>query len=282
METVTILRILSRRRRLVACVCVLAVLAGTAVAYHISFPPSLAGRSYHVGVATSRVLIDTPSSQVVEVAPTGSDTLGARAGLIASLMVDGTVKAAIARRAGLRPDQFDGVSKSAAESTPADAPPGPLSRVLTTRVVTNTNGDSLPIIEIEAQAPDRASAARLAGAAVTGLRDYLDTKAAQQRIPGAKRLQVGGLGAPQARDVVRGPRRLYALLAAMFVFAAGCAAIVGASSIAGAWQESSEQEVRDDPAEGASPRAARFRGHERDGDAAADESSAPDRRTANV
>ena len=44
---------------------------------------------YLVGVATTRVLIDTPSSQVVDVSPKGSDTLGVRANLIASLMVDG-------------------------------------------------------------------------------------------------------------------------------------------------------------------------------------------------
>jgi len=281
METVTILRVLWHRRLLVAGVIVLALLAGTAVAYRISFPPKLDSRSYHVGVATSRVLIDTPSSQVVEVSPTGSDTLGARAGLIASLMVDGTVKAAIARRAGLRPDQFDGVSESAAETTPADAAPNPRSSVLTTRVVTNTTGDALPIIEIEAQAADAASAARLAGAAVTGLRDYLDTKAAQQRIPDAKRLQVGGLGAAQARDVVRGPRRLFALLATMFVFAAGCAAIVVTSSLARAWRVASEEEARDDLVEPESPRTMRARSDERHGDVAADEST-QDRLPANL
>ena len=204
MQTVTILRELWGRRALVAAVLVLAILAGTAVAYRVSFPPRLQSRSYQVGVATSRILIDTPNSQVVEVAPKGSDTLGTRAGLIASLMVDGTVKAAIAHRAGMRANQLDAISDSAAETTPADPAPRPGTPVLKTTVVTNSSGDQLPIIEIEAQAADAAAAARLAGAAVSGLRDYLNSKAALQRVSNAERLRVDGLGAPQARDVSRG------------------------------------------------------------------------------
>jgi hypothetical protein len=208
----------------------------------VSFPPRLESRSYNVGIATSRIFIDTPSSQVVEVSPKGGDALGNRAGLIASLMVDGTVKAAIGRRAGLQPQQFDAISESAAEGSPADGSPKPRSTVLTTRVVTNTSGEQLPIIEIEAQAPYAPAAARLAQAAVTGLRDYLDTKAALQKIPNAKRLQVTGLGAPQARDVSRGPRKLFVLAAAIFCFLAGCAAIIIISRLASAWQAAEEED----------------------------------------
>ena len=246
METVTILRGLWRRRLLVAFALFLAIFAGTAVGYRISFPPKLESRSYKVGVATSRIFIDTPSSQVVEVAPKGGDTLGTRAGLIASLMVDGTIKATIARRAGLQPQQFDAVSASAAETSPAVGPPSPRSNVLTTSVVTNTAGDELPIIQIEAQAADAGTAARLASAAVIGLRDYLNSKAALQRIPDAKRLQVDGLGAPQARDVLRGPRRLFALVVAIFVFLGGCAAIIAFSTIAKAWRAVSEEDMAED------------------------------------
>jgi hypothetical protein len=247
METVAILRVLWRRRLFVAGVLLLAALVGTAMAYRIS-PAGLESRTYEVGVATSRIFVDTPSSQVVEVAPRGGDTLGTRAGLIASLMVDGTIKAAIAHRAGMQPRQFDAVSESAAETSPAVATPTARSRVLTTSVVTNAAGDDLPIIQIQAQAGDAAQAARLAAAAVTGLRDYLNSKAAQQRVPDAKRLQVGGLGPPQARDVTRGPRRLYAMIAALFMLVAGCAAIVAVSRIAAAWRD---EEAGADPPGGA-------------------------------
>ena len=100
MDTVTILRDLWRLRRAVVIVALLALITGTAVLYKISFPPELEGRRYEVGVATARILVDTPSSQVVEVAPKGSDSLGVRANLLASLMVDGVVKSAIAQSRG--------------------------------------------------------------------------------------------------------------------------------------------------------------------------------------
>ena len=91
MDTVTILRDLWRRRLLVVGVAIVAVLVGVAVMYKVSFPPKLESRKYEVGVATSSILVDTPNSQVVEVAPKGSDTLGVRANLLASLMTDGVI-----------------------------------------------------------------------------------------------------------------------------------------------------------------------------------------------
>jgi hypothetical protein len=244
MDTVTILRDLWRRRLLVVLVVLVAIPAGILVTHRLVFPFKLESRKYKVGVATARVLIDTPSSQVVEVAPKGSDTLGTRANLLASLMVDGVVKSAIAARAGLRPDELVGVSESAAESSPADSSPKPRANVLTTKVVENTAGDQLPIIEIEAQAANAQAAARLADAAVTGMRDYLDTKAALQQVPDAKRLQVSGLGSPQARDVVRGPRDLFAVAAAVLVFLLGCATILGFSALVSGWRAAAREEER--------------------------------------
>src|ERR1700745_1704715 len=98
MDTVTILRELWHRRRYVVGVCVVAVLAGMVVEFKV---PSFEGRGYEVVVATAHILVDPPSSQVVTVAPKGSDTTGTRADLLASLMTDGVVQSTIAERAGL-------------------------------------------------------------------------------------------------------------------------------------------------------------------------------------
>ena len=160
MNTVTILRDLWRLRLLVIAVALLALLAGTALVYKISFPPSLESRKYEIGLATARILVDTPSSQVVEVAPKGSESLGVRANLLASLMVDGVVEEAIAKRAGLAADKLVGVTETATEPAPAAKPPSRRAFVLTTRVVANTSGEQLPIIELEAQAPDTGSGRR--------------------------------------------------------------------------------------------------------------------------
>ena len=153
MDTVTILRTLWRHRVLVAAMCAFAVLAGSAVVYKVSFPPKFESRKYEVGVAQARILLDTPSSQVVDVAAKGSDSLGVRANLIASLMVGGSVKSAIAERAGLAPEKLIGITQLAEEPSPVADKPERDDFVLTTNVVTNTGGDQLPIIEVSAQAP---------------------------------------------------------------------------------------------------------------------------------
>ena len=241
MQTVTVLRELWRLRLLVVLMALVAVVAAFNVAYSVS-PSKIESRKYSVGIATARILVDTPDSQVVEVAPEGSDTTGGRANLLANLMVEGEIKAAIARKAGLRPAQLEGVSKTALPSAGA-TPPDPRGYVLSTDVLTSQDGERLPIIEVEAQAPDAAKAAALADAAVTGLRDDLDSKAAAEQVTTTRRLQLNPLGAPQARDVVRGPRLLMAVGAGIFVFLAGCAAILGFFTLVRAWRAADSQQV---------------------------------------
>jgi hypothetical protein len=241
METVTILRQLWRLRRVVVVIGVVALLTGFGVAYRISFPPKLESRNYNVAIATTRILVDTPSSQVVTVAPKGSDLLGVRANLIANLMVDGVVKTDIARRVNLRPSQLGAVAQSASgtDPSPTDPSPEPIggrANLLTTSVLTNAAGDDLPVIEIDAQAPNPAAAARLANAAVTGLRSYLDSKAASERISSARRLRVTGLGSPQIREQGRGPGLLIAAAAAVLVFVAGCAILLVIRSMLPNWR----------------------------------------------
>ena len=252
MNTVTILRDLWSLRRVVATMALLAVVAGTAVMYKISFPPDIQGRRYEVGIATARILVDTPSSQVVEVAPKGSDSLGVRANLLASLMVDGVVKSAITRRAQLPPSKLIGITDTESEPSPASTkPPGRRALVLKTHVATNADGAQLPIIEVEAQAPDRATARRLGSAAIDGLRDYLDSKAAQQRIPNVDRLQLTGLGAPQVTTQGRGPTAVMAVAVAVIVFLLGCAWILGMLALSRAWRAATvrEQLEADAPAQ---------------------------------
>jgi hypothetical protein len=240
MELVKVLRELWRLRVLVGCALLVAVLAGVVVAYRISsLPPRLESRRYDVGVATARILVDTPSSQVVEVAPKGSDTLGVRANLLASLMVDGVVKTAIARRSGLRDDQLEGVS---GDEVP-DPTIGRRANVLTTRVLTNTGGEELPIIEIEAQSPTVTGAARLANAAIAGLRDYLDAQAAAQNVGDNKRLRISGLGGAQARQEVRGPKPVLGIAAIIFVFLALIGLLLGALAMVRAWRAADAEDL---------------------------------------
>jgi capsular polysaccharide biosynthesis protein len=249
-EIVTILRALWHRRVLVGLVAALALVVGFMLTFEPSFPPK--SRKYEVGIATARILVDTPKSQVVEVTPRGSETLGPRASVIANLMAEGEVKDLIARRAGLKPRELHAAAESAIDPqtvSPAQASE-PDANLLTMSVMINPDGVQLPIIKIDAQAPDTAQATKLANAAVAGLRDFLDSKAAAEEISDARRLQVTGLGDAQARVQERGPGRLIALAAMILVFVVGCAAILLSAALARAWRQQAASE--DGALEGAS------------------------------
>jgi hypothetical protein len=247
--SVNILRTLWRLRAFVALVAVLALLAGWALAYRFSFP--LERRSYSVGIANANVLIDTPKSQVVDVEPRGSDTLGSRANVIANLMVDGQIKDAIAHRAGI-----PGKRLVAFVDSP-DTPGPPLtakSLSYKTSAALTSDMSQLPIVKVETQAPTVAEAIHLANAAVAGLGDYLNSTAAAETISDTRRLRVNPLGTAQGQEAARGPGRMMAVGVMVFVFFAGCAAILTVAAIVLGWRVAAgsegagETEVADESA----------------------------------
>ena len=195
MDSVTILRELWRRRVAVGLVALAAILVGLLLAFRPGLPPET--RRYDVGIATARLLVDTPQSQVIKVDPKGSDTLGVRANVIANLMVEGPAKAAIAERAGLKPRKLLAIAES--ELEPQKISPkalrNPEVNLMKTRVVMDLDGEQLPIVEVRVQAPDAARATALANASVTGLTDYLDARAAADpELEARKRLRVSRPG----------------------------------------------------------------------------------------
>jgi hypothetical protein len=267
MEPVTILRELWRRRLVVGSIALLAVALGFLLIYRVSLPPE--SRTFTVGVAKARILVDTPRSQVIEVIPKGSETLGTRASVLANLMVEGEVKDSIARHAGLRPKQLVAGVQPADDAAIRAAQSVDDSYVLATAVLINNDLElvELPIIEVEAQAPDVGRAATLANAAVKGLSEYLDSKAAVEGVSEERRLQVRALGGARAAEATRGPRRLIALGGAVFIFIGGCAAVLAVSSLVRAWR-TADASVGDDlgevpPLAGDAPLLRHLRPHSR-------------------
>ncbi|MEA2155445.1 MAG: hypothetical protein QOE11_1585, partial [Solirubrobacteraceae bacterium] len=243
METVKILRKLWRRRAVVSVLAALSVLLGLLLTHHPGFPPK--SRQYEVGIAGARILIDTPKSQFVEVAPLGAETLGQRANVLSVLMAEGDVKAAIARHAGLAPQDLVAVSESSADSQPATSATPPNARdvrLLKTRVVRDSEGGQLPIIEVETQAPDAAGATRLVQAAVSGVAEYLDSKAAGEQVADRRRLKVSSVGINPGRVERRGPGLLIGLGAGILAFLFGCATILGVSALSRGWREAEASE----------------------------------------
>lgn len=244
MNSVTVLRALWRRRTLVCIAGVVAFAAGWLFAFGpaLSFPPK--PRGYTVGVATVNILLDTPRSQVIDVAPKGSDTLAARANVMANLMVDGGVKVAIAKRAGLAPKKI----VASAPAPDGSQPPPKLnahSLAYSTSVVLTSDMTELPIIKVQTQAPNVSKALNLANATVNGLSDYLDAKAADEPIDAARRLQVRPLGTAQGMESPRGPASRMAVVVVLFVFLGGCATILVILALVGRWREAVEEEKRE-------------------------------------
>jgi hypothetical protein len=184
------------------------------------------GRPTSFGVASKRVLLDTPSSQTVDADPRGIDTLAWRAELVSDLMGDDENRGAIARAAGISADQL--VVSAPYMSIPAvplplarsasdvaSAPPQPYQLAIQA-------ADRLPVIGIDARAPSRAAAGRLADAAAT----VMTTLAASEAGPDAQPLVLQPIGPAHARAVVDRPRRAMGVGVGAVVFGAWCAALV--------------------------------------------------------
>jgi hypothetical protein len=257
MEIVGVLRLLWRERILVLVAAIIAIGAGVALAYHIGFPPKLESRQYDVGIGTLEALVDTPSSLVVDLGgETGPDipTLAGRATLLASLLTSSPLKEEIARRAGVDANELIAIPPSGATVDPSAAPSvsgtgakldDPNVSVLRAKVPTLESGE-VPIIAVNAQAPDAAVAARLADQSIQVLQEHLRTVAAADKIPNARRVVVTELGPARATVESRGPERLMAIVAALFVFVLGCAAIVGVSALASGWRRAAAIELLPD------------------------------------
>src|ERR1700749_3693608 len=95
MTTVSILQDLWRRRVLVAIAFVVSVVLGVTMVYQVG-AGGLKSRDYTVGLATVRVLVDTPDSVVADLNPSGAASLSLHAQLLADLISSQSIRETIA------------------------------------------------------------------------------------------------------------------------------------------------------------------------------------------
>lgn len=162
MEVLPLLRLIWRRRLALGAGIVVAV----ALAFAIGSPP--AGSSV---VAWTRVDLDTTTSQLVKSAPGGADTLPWRASLLVHLMGTDEVRRELARRLSVRPDQVAVVdTRLAIPEVPASIPTAATDAAAVTAapyvLTLQMPSEFLPMIAVQAAAPEAAGAKRLAAAAV--------------------------------------------------------------------------------------------------------------------
>jgi hypothetical protein len=154
------MRLLWRRRILAA--------VGVVVAVGVGFS---AGKTVPAhGIASTRVLIDTPQSALAVNSAQGMDTLYWRATLLAMLLGSGSGRQRLARTMHVAQSQIAVTDlELTAPTVPASLPVAAIkaaTSVAQPYVLTLHTDDVLPIVDVDATAPDGPAAVRLARAAV--------------------------------------------------------------------------------------------------------------------
>lgn len=246
MELAGIFRELYRLRRFVAVGAAIALFASLSTVYNVSLlPPSLHSKSLDVGAASTRVLIDTPRSKIVDLGSETTDftTLATRANLLANLMTSAPVKTAVAREAGVPARLVVADAPIIANVPRAGTDPGSEQRA--NDVVAESNlhrlklipNPELPIISIYAQGPTAKAAGELANGSVRALKRYLKTVAAQQSIKDADQLVVTQLGVATGGTVNENVDITLALMVFVAVLTLICLLILVAGSVVRGWRE---------------------------------------------
>lgn len=236
MELVALLRLLWRNRLVVA--------AGVVVAMGVGFLFSK-GATTRLGVASTRVVLDTPASQLIDVEPSGADTLGWRAALLADLMGGDAGRPRIAAAMRVPADKIAVVApylSTPVKVTPLSVRALEAAAVTPERyVVAIQDPDTLPIISIDTSAPSREEAARLATAASDALKQAAD---AYPSSPDLQDFVIDSVGPVRAREIADGPGKAMAAAVALVIVGLWCAGILLGSGLMRARREA----IRIEPA----------------------------------
>ena len=262
--TITVLRELWRRRFVVGIGIAYALLVVVLMTYRVSFgiPPKIESRQYTAGIAASDVLVDSPNSQIVDVGGGSADVEGAtidlgglstRARLLANLMSSSPLKDRIARAAGIRADHLIVIAPTGDDLTPQPTGSSPSVKVKMGDRDATVLGlfvdETLPILTMRVQAPAPETAELLATSAVKELREYLKSVASADKVPDARQLVIEPLGPATSAPVVKGPRRLFAIVAGLFVIVLWCLATVFIPRFARTWRDAARAEAEEADAE---------------------------------
>jgi hypothetical protein len=227
MEVLAVLRVLWGRRLLVLLGGVLSVVIG--VGLGASPVPDR-------GLASTRVAVDTPRSQLVTDAPLGADSLPWRATLLATGLAAPSERKEMARAAGIATHDLAIVElELAAPPVPASLPRAAVRAAAVTTepyvLAVRTDG-VLPVVEIETHAPDRKRAARLAEAAVLALQ----SGASPQDTPERQGLNIERITPIETHVMAGGSGRAKMAAMAGVLFCLWCASFTLVPVLRSAWR----------------------------------------------
>jgi hypothetical protein len=172
-------------------------------------------------IASERVMLDTPVSELSHANPVGGDGLGARTTILGNLVASGPAQARIARAAGvprarfvaLAPSTLPEVASPLARAAEAAGSATPERYVLKIGV-----DPGLPLVIFDALAPSRREARAILDAAVQSLSDAAG--------PDSRRVVTEPLGEAQTRVIRGSSGRVRAVALAVVAFALWCGCVV--------------------------------------------------------
>jgi hypothetical protein len=229
MDLVSVLKLLSARWILVG----VGVLVAVGIGLVVMPPRHSATRS----TATARLLVDAPKSALVDVSPAhdaaaSADPLPLRAAVLAEVMATDQFHKLIAEQTQVPGDQLD-VLPPSSSTAPSDSLVTHKAAALAASasgpyVLRLVASQQTPLISIATEAPDPASAARLAAATI----DVLKSPLASQQAGMGPPVVVRTLASPtRVALVTRAPHRAVAFVVCVLVFVLWCGGIVLSSSI---------------------------------------------------
>jgi hypothetical protein len=216
-EIVRVLAVLWRRR--------IAVAAGLLAVVAVAVKTGGAGPTSS-GVASTRVALDTPKSQVVESLPQGVASLPWRASLLTHLAADAAFTAEVEARLGIAAGRLAVVDPSLVAPAVAASLPKAAADVAARQtapyvLTVSMPNPTLPIVSLGAQAPDRSGAARLAAAAAA----VLESRGSSDGGPGRQAFVVERIAAIHWTAVASGNGRIKSVVVAAVLFGLWCAGV---------------------------------------------------------
>jgi hypothetical protein len=213
------------------------------------FPPSIKARNLEMASASTRALVDTPKSMVLDLGANTYDfqSITDRALLVGNIMASAPVRRYIARRAHLPADVLQ-ISSPVTPDFPrqlASSGTRRTSDILKSpdeyRLSIQSN-PTVPVVDVYAEAPTAEAAQQLANGAVDGMKDYLRDLGAAQSIPGTEQVHLEQLGRAKGGVIDRGVSVKLAALSFLLVFAASSAMVLFVARVRRGWDVEAQRE----------------------------------------
>ncbi|RKQ94097.1 hypothetical protein C8N24_3974 [Solirubrobacter pauli] len=245
------IRLLWHMRLGVVASLLLAIVASISSVQKISLSPfSLTPRSFEMATATTHVVIDTPSSVMLDLRQDtySIEGLTNRAVLLGNVLATGPVRSAIARRANvpverlmIEPPLTSKLPQGRADDVNRKSA-GDLVKTTDQYRLNIAANPTVPILDIYAQTPTADSAAALADAAVAELHAYLKQIAASQKTPEADQIRLVDLGKAEGAVINPAIKWQVALLTFVITFGIACATLIFLSRVRQGWAQASRSE----------------------------------------